>query len=75
MNLMHLFCYGIIKMKQRCKVINAFIQNGRKLYHVINVIMLESLSCDKYQEHCKVSPDDTLYLRLKERQLLNQCKL
>ena len=23
--------------------------------------MLESLSHDKYQEHCKVSPDNTLY--------------
>ena len=37
--------------------------------------MLESLSRDKYQEHCKVSPDNTLYLHLKERQLPNQCKL
>ena len=37
--------------------------------------MLESLSHDKYREHCTVSPDDTLYLHLKERQLPNQCKL
>ena len=68
--------YGIIKTR-RTYLERAFIQKGGKLYHVINIIiiMLESLSCDKYREHCKVSPDNTLCLCLKERQLLNQCKL
>ena len=32
----------------------------QELSYMINIIMLESLSHDKYQEHCKVSPDDTL---------------
>ena len=48
-----------------------FIPNGRKLwepYHVINF--------QNFTKHIvKSTQDDALYLRLKERQLPNQCKL
>ena len=53
--------YGIIKTR-RTYLERAFIQNGGIPYHVRNIKMLESLSCDKYREHCKVSPDNTLSL-------------
>ena len=46
----------------------------QELSHVINIIMLESLSHNKYRERCKVSPDDTLYTVLpKERKSKRNC--
>ena len=46
---------------------NTFIPKGGKHCHMIMIIILESLSGDKYQNHCSVSPDDTLYLHLEKR--------